>query len=172
MLVAGIPELAALDGVQQPPEYHAEGDALIHTLLALEAVPADADERVFWAVLLHDVGKAPTTAFLDGRWRSPGHEAASEKMVPGILSRLGRQELAADVAWLVRHHGFPLSWSKEPLQRLTAHQRRFCAHPLFPLLIAVARADVSGSLGGSDKGQRLEAIETLWRLGETTFGKS
>ena len=52
-----LPEVAALVGVPQAVEYHAEGDALTHTLLAVAAVDAGADERVFWAVLLHDIGK-------------------------------------------------------------------------------------------------------------------
>ena len=163
MLIEGIPEIAALRGVPQPPEYHAEGDALDHTFLALESVPAEADERVFWAVLLHDVGKAVTTQFLDGRWRALGHERESEKMAVEVLVRLGRNDLTEDVPWLVRHHGFILSWGKEPLERLSRHQRRFCAHPLFSLLVEVARADINGSWGRSDKGERLAAIEALWQ---------
>ena len=162
-LTEGIPELAALRGVPQPSEFHAEGDALTHTFLALESVPADADERVFWAVLLHDLGKALTTEFRDGRWRSHGHEEAGAPMASEVLRRLGRDDLAPDVAWLVRHHGFILSWAKEPLERLSARQRRFCAHPLFPLLLDVARSDVAGARGESDKGERLAAIERLWR---------
>ncbi|MBN1141623.1 MAG: HD domain-containing protein [Deltaproteobacteria bacterium] len=162
-LTKAIPELAALRGVQQPPEFHAEGDALTHTLLALESVRADADERVFWAVLLHDLGKAATTEFRDGRWRSHGHEEAGTAMALAVLARLGRDDLAPDVAWLVRHHGFILSWGPMPLEKLSRHQRRFCAHPLFPLLLEVARADVAGARGQSDKGERLAAIERLWR---------
>jgi len=79
-----LPEVAALDGVPQAVEYHAEGDALTHTLLAVAAVDAGADERVFWAVLLHDIGKAETTEFIDGRWRSHGHANLGALLVQSV----------------------------------------------------------------------------------------
>jgi putative nucleotidyltransferase with HDIG domain len=156
-----LPEVAALRGVPQPDEYHLEGDAYVHTMLAMEAVDEDADQRIFWAVLLHDIGKALTTAFIEGRWRSRGHAEAGAKLVPEIMCRLGFPELAADVEWLVRHHDFLLSWNLKPGDRLTSRQRRFVEHPLFPLLLQVNSADAAATLGKSHKGEIGKTLEEL-----------
>lgn len=156
-----LPELAALKGVQQPREYHAEGDAFTHTCLAVKSLPLDADERVQWAVLLHDIGKAQTSEFIDGRWRSHGHDRVGADMVPSILARFGKESLSQDVAWLVRHHQFALSWGVGTDGTLSRKQRRFCQHPLFPLLVQVVRADAAGSYGISDKGSILDHILSL-----------
>ncbi len=158
-----LPEVAALDGVNQSPDYHAEGDALTHTLLALKSLPEQVDERVFWAVLLHDIGKAETTAFVDGRWRSYGHDRVGAKMVPGVLARFGRNELAEDVIWLVARHHFAMAWGDSVARGLSWRQRRFCSHRLFPLLLQVAYADAAGSRGISDKGLLARRIEKLAR---------
>jgi putative nucleotidyltransferase with HDIG domain len=153
-----LPEVAGLDGVSQAVEFHAEGDALVHTLLAVEAVSADADERVFWAVLLHDIGKAQTTRFIDGRWRSHGHANQGALLVPPILERLNLTHLAADVTWLVKHHHFIFSWGDSVKNGLTPRQRKFCRHTLFSLLVQVCRADAAASLGKSCKGTLLELL--------------
>ncbi|HEX2770240.1 MAG TPA: HD domain-containing protein [Geobacteraceae bacterium] len=160
-----LPEVAALRGVRQADKYHSEGDAFIHTMLAVEAVADDADPRVFWGVLLHDIGKALTTGFIRGRWRSHRHEEEGAKLVPEIMSRMGLPDLAMDVAWLVRHHDFLLSWNLKPDFRLTARQRRFTELPLFPLLLQVSAADAAASWGRSRKG------EDGRRLGELLAGK-
>ena len=148
-----LPEVDALRGVPQPPEYHGEGDVYVHTMLAVEAVADDADPRVFWGTLLHDIGKAQTTEFVRGHWHSYGHEAAGARLVPAIMCRLGLSELAHDVTWLVRHHDFLLSWQLQPCMKLSARQRRFLEHPLFPLLLQVGAADAAGAQGRSRKGE-------------------
>jgi putative nucleotidyltransferase with HDIG domain len=83
-----LPEVAALRGVQQPEEYHGEGDAFVHTLLAIAAVADEEDPRVFWGALLHDIGKSEKTFFDGSRWRSVGHAEAGAQLVPGIMARL------------------------------------------------------------------------------------
>lgn len=153
-----LPEIAALKGVQQPEQYHAEGDAFVHTCLAVQSLSAITDERVQWAVLLHDIGKAVTTKFVAGRWRSHGHDVKGSKMVAAILDRMGKDSLSEDVTWLVRHHHFALSWTIGTTGSLSRKQRRFCQHPLFPLLIQVVRADAAGSYGTSEKGDIVEHI--------------
>ena len=156
-----LPEVAALRGVLQSDEYHAEGDAYVHTLLAVDAVEDDADQRIFWAVLFHDIGKALSTRFIDGRWRSRGHEEEGAKLVPEIMSRLGLPGLSDDVTWLVRHHDFLLSWNLKPDDRPTPRQRRFMEHPLFPLLLRVNAADAAASWGSSRKGEIGRMLEEL-----------
>ena len=123
-----LPEISALQGVLQPEEFHSEGDVFTHTLLAVDAVSHSSDERVFWAVLLHDVGKATTTKKIDGRLRTWGHEKAGAAIVPNILQRFNLLHIAEDVSWLVKHHGFMLSWGKD-LTALTKKQIRFCGNP-------------------------------------------
>ncbi len=152
-LAARLPEVAALRGVQQSPDYHAEGDAYHHTMLAVAAVADDADPRVFWGVLLHDIGKSLTTSFIQGRWRAHGHDVVGARLVPEIMIRTGLADLAEDVAWLVRHHDFLLSWRLQPGARLSFRQRRFMEHPLFPLLLQVNAADAAASRGESRKGE-------------------
>ncbi|RLB72334.1 MAG: HD family phosphohydrolase [Deltaproteobacteria bacterium] len=153
-----LPEVAALEGVPQAVEYHAEGDALTHTLLAIDAVSAGTDERVFWAVLLHDIGKAETTEFIDGRWRSHGHANQGALLVAPILERLNLVYIGADVAWLVKHHHFVFFWGNSVMDGLTPKQVKFCHHPLFPLLVEVCRADAAASLGKSRKKDLLDSV--------------
>lgn len=156
-----LPEVAALRGVPQPEDYHAEGDAYTHTMLAVDAVDDDADPRVLWGTLLHDIGKSEKTFFENGRWRSVGHAEAGADVVPAIMERLGLAGIARDVAWLVRHHMFHFSWHLGSESRLTRHQRRFMEHPLFPLLLEVCLADAEASHGLSDKGNTIRLIAEL-----------
>jgi putative nucleotidyltransferase with HDIG domain len=156
-----LPEVAALCGVMQPEEYHAEGDAFTHTMLAIEAVHDDADPRIFWAVLLHDIGKSVKTELINGRWRSIGHAEAGAEMVHGIMNRLGFPLMASDVAWLVRQHMFHFSWNIHPGAKITRNQNRFMAHPLFTLLLQVCAADAAASYGRSDKGDVIRKIAGL-----------
>jgi len=157
-----LPEVAALRGVQQPEEYHEEGDAFVHTLLAMEAVDDADDPRIFWGALLHDIGKAEKTFFDGSRWRSLGHAEAGAQQVPAVMTRLGLDELAADVAWLVRHHLFHFSWNLGPDDRLTRNQRRFMEHPLFPCLLQVCLADAAASHGKSNKGGKIRMIAEIY----------
>jgi len=55
-----LPEISAMKGVQQPPEFHPEGDVFVHTLLLLQALPHPCPATLAWGALLHDVGKPPT----------------------------------------------------------------------------------------------------------------
>lgn len=153
-----LPEVDALDGVPQPADFHAEGDVLTHTFMAVEAVNPKSDERVFWAVLLHDIGKASTTQQVDGRWRSHGHVNVGAEMVTAILCRLNLAGLTEDVTWLVKHHHFALDWGSYVFSGLTSRQQRFCSLPLFPLLVEVCQADASASLGKSRKRERLDSV--------------
>ena len=157
-----LPEVAALRGVPQPEEYHAEGDAFTHTMLAIEAVDDDADQRVFWGALLHDIGKSEKTVFEHGRWRSVGHAEAGADMVPAVMERMGLAYMAHDVAWLVRHHLFHFSWNLGNEVQLTRHQRRFMEHPLFPQLLLVCIADADASYGRSNKGKKIMQIGEIF----------
>lgn len=156
-----LPEVTALKRVQQPPEHHAEGDAYIHTLLTAEAVEDNADVRVFWAALLHDIGKVKTTRLIDNRWRAFGHANEGARLAPEILSRFGLTEIAEDVAWLVKYHDFALGWGTINHKKPDPRQLRLLRNRLFPLLVEVSRVDAAASHGKSHKGDKLEEIIAL-----------
>jgi poly(A) polymerase len=83
-----LPEIAAMKGVEQPPQYHPEGDVFVHTLLLLEKLPAGASRTLAWGALLHDVGKPPTFRIAPDRIRFDGHVEVGVKMAAEILRRL------------------------------------------------------------------------------------
>jgi poly(A) polymerase len=86
-----LPEIAAMKGVQQPPQFHPEGDVWIHTRLMLEGLPKGASPTLAWGVLLHDVGKPPTfqsAAETGDRIRFNKHVAVGMRMAEGICKRL------------------------------------------------------------------------------------
>ena len=81
-----LPEIAAMHGVQQPPEFHPEGDVLVHTCLMFE-LSQERSETLSLEILLHDVGKPPTFAIKE-RIRFDGHADLGAKMAEEICRRL------------------------------------------------------------------------------------
>ena len=82
-----LPEIKAMQGQEQPPEFHPEGDVFVHTVLMLNSMESPTPELAF-SVLLHDIGKPPT-AVLDGaRWRFNGHASVGADMARTIMRRL------------------------------------------------------------------------------------
>jgi tRNA nucleotidyltransferase (CCA-adding enzyme) len=131
------PEIAALRGTPQEPEWHPEGDVFTHTQHCLDAlVKLDrwpgADpvrrRRLSLAVLGHDFGKPGTTVFAERRgtmrWISPGHEAAGGPLAESFLLRIGAPRdlispvCALVVHHLVHHHGDKATFSDSQVQRL------------------------------------------------------
>jgi tRNA nucleotidyltransferase/poly(A) polymerase len=87
LLAMILPEVAAMKGVEQPPEFHPEGDVWTHTLIMLEGLPAGVAATLALGVLLHDVGKPPTYRVAD-RIRFDGHVEAGVELAERILTRL------------------------------------------------------------------------------------
>ena len=86
-----LPEIGAMKGVKQPPQYHPEGDVWIHTRMMLEGLPKDASPTLAWGVLLHDVGKPPTfqsAAETGDRIRFNHHVEVGVRMAETICRRL------------------------------------------------------------------------------------
>ena len=141
-----LPEVALCAGVPQPPEFHPEGDVLVHTRLVvagLDLLPAPAPEVLAFAALFHDVGKPPTIRFAD-RIRFDGHDRVGAGMAEKACRRLrfSNAETSA-VATLVERH---MIWRNLPHMR-EARLRRFLADPLFPEHLALHRLDCMGSHG-------------------------
>ncbi len=82
-----LPEIKKMQGVQQPPQYHPEGDVWIHTLMLLEGLPAGCSRTLALGALLHDVGKPPTFRIAPDRIRFDQHAEVGTKMAEEICRR-------------------------------------------------------------------------------------
>jgi len=160
-----VPELLALSGTPQPPEYHAEGDVAIHTRFAIEACPADCDPDLLWVALLHDIGKPSTTEQNeDGRITAYGHAKLGAEMAETILARLGMPVKRRDrITWVIRHHTFHHSWQLQKPEDLSKKQRQYLVDPKFPLLLELLRID---SLASHDNPGGMEAHDFYKKLRE------
>lgn len=99
-----LPEIQAMKGVAQPADYHKEGDVYEHTMQAIDSMPEGEPLSLYWAVLLHDVGK-PDTFELEERIRFDGHAEKSAEHAKSILKRLNMpKNFIKKVCWLVEHH--------------------------------------------------------------------
>jgi len=99
-----LPEVAAMEGVQQPPEFHPEGDVWVHTLLMLERMAPASSFDFALSVLLHDVGKPPTFSIKE-RIRFDNHCQVGAKMSEEICTRLKLSRKQTEkVVELVREH--------------------------------------------------------------------
>jgi tRNA nucleotidyltransferase (CCA-adding enzyme) len=117
------PELAALAGCQQEPDWHPEGDVFVHTCMALDVAAAMRtgdpahDLPLMLGVLCHDFGKPPTTQFIDGRWRSRDHETAGIAPTRAFLERLkASPDLIRPVSALVEFHLAPAHFAHPKFQ--------------------------------------------------------
>jgi poly(A) polymerase len=83
-----LPEITRMKGVEQPPQFHPEGDVFVHTLLLLEGLPAGAPLTLAWGALLHDVGKPATFRRAPDRIRFDGHVEIGMRIADDLLTRL------------------------------------------------------------------------------------
>lgn len=99
-----LPEVPPMAGVEQPPEYHPEGDVLVHTALVLDQVP-EGDPVLAWSAVLHDVGKPRTFQRGPDRIRFHGHDALGAEMADAVLRRLhAPREVREPVVEVCRDH--------------------------------------------------------------------
>ena len=83
-----LPEVEKMKGVEQPPQFHPEGDVWVHTLMLLEPLPANCPPTLALGALLHDVGKPPTFRRAPDRIRFDNHAEVGTKMAEQICRRL------------------------------------------------------------------------------------
>ncbi len=83
-----LPEIERMKGVEQPPQYHPEGDVFVHTLLLLDKLPHPCPPTLAWGALLHDVGKPATFRVAPDRIRFDGHVEVGVRLSEDILRRL------------------------------------------------------------------------------------
>ncbi len=156
------PELRALVGCEQEPEWHPEGDVWVHTLLVVDearARIADLDRPLQIAVMLgalcHDLGKPSTTAFVDGRIRSIDHEQAGVAPATALLDRLNIQtvqgyDVRKQVLGIVAHHLKPGMFRQSPTPVSDGAFRRLAQKVDLELLARVAKSDCLGRTGRFD----------------------
>jgi len=142
LLVDVLPEVAAMKGVAQPPEFHPEGDVWIHTLLMLEGLEQPS-VTLAWGVLLHDVGKPPTFR-IAGRIRFDGHVEMGVEMAERILTRLrySKEEIDQVLALVANHMRF-----SHVHEMRESKLKRFLRMPRFDEHLALHRLDCLASHG-------------------------
>jgi tRNA nucleotidyltransferase (CCA-adding enzyme) len=150
------PEIETLIGVPQDPEWHPEGDVFVHTLLVVDRareliddLPYARQVTVMLGALAHDFGKPPTTQFLEGRWRSRGHEEAGAEPASRFLDRINVHtidgyDVRKQVIALVREHLKPGEFYKKRDEVGEGAFRRLARRCEPDLLYRVAKADSLG----------------------------
>jgi poly(A) polymerase len=145
-----LPEIARTKGVEQPPQFHPEGDVWIHTRLMLERLAAGCSPTLAWGVLLHDVGKPPTftpPGGPDERIRFDGHVEVGAKMAEEICRRLRfSNDDTEQIVALVTHH---LRFKDVP-QMKDSTLKRFVRLPKFEEHLELHRLDCLASHGMLD----------------------
>ena len=146
-----LPEIAAMKGVEQSPQYHPEGDVFVHTLLLLEKLQAgcsvSVSKTLAWGALLHDVGKPPTFRVAPDRIRFDGHVEVGVKMAAEICRRLRFSNYETDqiLALIDNHMRFA------DVQRMKQSTlKRFLRLPAFEEHLELHRMDCLSSHGQLD----------------------
>jgi poly(A) polymerase len=145
-----LPEIAAMKGVPQPPQFHPEGDVWIHTLLMIEQLPAGTSPTLAWGVLLHDVGKPPTfkpASQTGDRIRFDHHVDVGVRMAEAICRRyrFSNEEMEQIVALVANHMRF-----MAVDQMRTSTLKRFVRLPYFEEHLELHRLDCLSSHGNLD----------------------
>lgn len=177
VIAALFPEIRALVGCPQEPEWHPEGDVWIHTLMVIDQARTRIDDlphpqqvAVMLGAVCHDLGKPPTTAFLDGRIRSIDHEQAGVAPAAAVLDRLnidtlGGFDVRKHVLGITAHHLKPgmFGMSKTPVS--DGAFRRLAQKVDLELLARVAKSDCLGRAGMFDCSSMDLFLERARQLG-------
>jgi poly(A) polymerase len=147
LLAVVLPDVERMKGVEQPPQFHPEGDVWIHTRMMLEKLPPNSSSTLAWGVLLHDVGKPPTFSPAAGpgtRIRFDGHVEVGARMAEYICRNLRfSNEDIEQIEALVENH---LRFKDVPQMR-TATLKRFVRLPRFEEHMELHRLDCLASHG-------------------------
>lgn len=151
-----LPEILVLQGCEQPPQFHPEGDVFIHTRLMLSLLPEKVSLPLVMSVLLHDIAK-PATQTRDadtGRIRFNGHDKLGAEMTGDIMRRMKfpNDVIEPTVVAVENHMVF-----KDVKKMRTAKLRRFMARPSFEDELALHRVDCLGSNGWLDNYEFMKA---------------
>jgi poly(A) polymerase len=141
LLRSVLPEISAMKGVEQPPEFHPEGDVFVHTLGLLDHLPSPCPPTLGWGALLHDVGK-PATFRVAERIRFDGHVEVGVKIAEEICARLrfSNDDKAQILALIDNHMRFG-----DALRMKESTLKKFLRLPAFDEHLALHRADCLAS---------------------------
>jgi poly(A) polymerase len=144
-----LPEAVKMHGVEQPPQFHPEGDVWVHTMLLLEKLGPGGSSTLAWGALLHDIGKSATFRPPDprkpgDRIRFDGHVEVGVRMAEEILGRLrfSNEDTAQIVALVKNHMRFG-----DILQMRESALKRFLRLPKFDEHLALHWMDASSAHG-------------------------
>jgi poly(A) polymerase len=137
-----LPEAVKMKGVQQPPQYHPEGDVWIHTMLLLSMLEPRCSRTLAWGALLHDIGKPPTFKVAPDRIRFDGHVEIGTRMAEEICRRLRfSNEDTEQISSLVANH---LRFADVKKMKESTF-KRFVRMPKFDEHLELHRIDCLGS---------------------------
>ncbi len=143
LLKCVLPEVDAMAGQEQPPEFHPEGDVFQHTATMLDLMEKPTP-LLAWAVLLHDVGKPPCAAKDGERLRFNAHDKIGREMSEKILKRLSfSNDAIGAISFMVGNH----MRFRETRKMRPATLRRLIAEPTFAMELELHRLDCLGSHG-------------------------
>jgi poly(A) polymerase len=154
LLAEILPEISAMKGVEQPPEFHPEGDVFTHTLMLLDHLPQPCPLTLAWGALLHDVGKPATFRRAPDRIRFDDHVEVGVKIADAICKRLrfSSHDIQRILALVDNHMRFGhVSRMKE------STLKRFMRLPAFDEHLALHRADSLASHGNLRTYELLQA---------------
>jgi len=122
-----LPEAKAMQGVEQQPEHHPEGDVWQHVLAALRASTVKGMPVTTLAILFHDIGKpgtyalTPTDKYPDGKHTFYGHDKYGVDVFRAIANRLkfSNDEKNA-IAWVIENHMKPYKAAEMKPSKLLA----------------------------------------------------
>jgi poly(A) polymerase len=139
-----LPEITRMHGVEQPPQFHPEGDVWVHTMMLLEQLPANCSRTLAWGALLHDVGKPPTFRVAPDRIRFDGHVEVGVRMAHEICRRLNfsNDDTEQIEALVANHMRF-----KDVERMKPATLKRFLRMPQFDQHMELHRMDCLASHG-------------------------
>jgi putative nucleotidyltransferase with HDIG domain len=138
LLVQVLPEISRMKGVQQPPQFHPEGDVWIHTLMLLEQLQPGCPMTLAWGALLHDVGKPATYREAPDRIRFDGHVEVGVAIAADICRRFRfSNDETRQVLALVDNH---MRFADAPKMKAST-LKRFFRLDNFPEHLALHRMD-------------------------------
>ncbi len=153
-----LPEVAAMKGCQQPPQFHPEGDVFTHVRLMLDAMPKNPSVVLALSVLLHDVGKPPTFTQAPDRIRFHEHDRVGAEMTAAILRRLrfSNNEIEKVAGCVAEHMRF------RHVQEMRASKiKRLMARETFADELELHRLDCLSSHGSLDNYEFLKRFAEL-----------
>jgi len=138
LLVQVLPEAARMKGVEQPPQFHPEGDVWVHTLMLLEQLEPGCSMTLAWGALLHDVGKPATFRIAPDRIRFDGHVDVGVAIGADICRRFRfSNEETRQILSLIENH---MRFADAPRMKASTLKRFFRLHD-FPEHLALHRMD-------------------------------